>query len=135
MYMKDTAAAGENRMLDEFTLPAARDLGTAAPHVVVFGCPSAGALRGSDYDRELCERISEFTGAPTVSTIQAVRTAIERAAARRVGVVTPYVDELNDRIRASIEAGGVEVGRIAGLGLTDDFPNARVPPDRDKAVA
>lgn len=130
MYLEDTTAAGENRMLDEFTLPAARDLGTARPHVVVFGCTSAGALRGSDYDRELCERISELTGAPTVSTIQAVRAAIERAAARRVGVVTPYVDELNDRIRASIEADGVEVVRIAGLGMTENYEIARVPPER-----
>jgi maleate isomerase len=130
MYLEDTTAAGENRMLDEFTLPAARDLGTARPHVVVFGCTSAGALRGSDYDRELCERISELTGAPTISTIQSVRTAIERAAARRVGVVTPYVDELNDRIRASIEADGVEVVRIAGLGMTENYEIARVPHER-----
>lgn len=130
MYLEDTTAAGEYRMLDEFTLPAARDLGTARPHVVVFGCTSAGALRGSDYDRDLCERISELTGAPTVSTIQAVRTAIERASARRVGIVTPYVDELNDRIRASIEADGVEVVRIAGLGMTENYEIARVPADR-----
>jgi maleate isomerase len=135
MYLEDTTAAGEHRMLDEFTLPAARDLGTARPHVVVFGCTSAGALRGSDYDRQLCERISELTGAPTVSTIQAVRTAIERAAARRVGVVTPYVDELNDRIRASIEADGVEVVRIAGLGMTENYEIARVPADRITAFA
>ena len=46
-------------MLDEFALPAARDLGTARPDVVVFGCTSAGALRGNDYDAQLCERISE----------------------------------------------------------------------------
>jgi maleate isomerase len=127
MYMEDTTARGEYRMLDEFALPAARDLGTARPHVVVFGCTSAGALRGNDYDTALCERISELTGAPTVSTIQAVRTAIERSGARRVGIITPYVDELNDRIRASIEADGVEVVRIAGLQMTENFQIARVP--------
>ncbi len=135
MFMEDTTAAGEYRMLDEFTLPAARDLGTARPHVVVFGCTSAGALRGSDYDLQLCEQISALTGAPTVSTIQAVRTAIQRAEARRVGVVTPYVDELNDRIRASIEADGVEVVRIAGLGMTENYEIARVPADRITAFA
>jgi maleate isomerase len=127
MYMEDTTARGEYRMLDEFALPAARDLGTARPHVVVFGCTSAGALRGNDYDTALCERISELTGAPTVSTIQSVRTAIERSGARRVGIITPYVDELNDRIRASIEADGVEVVRIAGLQMTENFQIARVP--------
>ena len=127
MYMEDTTPAGENRMLDEFTLPAARDLGTARPHVVVFGCTSAGALRGNGYDTQLCEQISELAGAPVVSTIGSVRAAIEAAGASRIGVITPYVDELNERIKASIEADGVTVARIAGLGMTENFEIARVP--------
>ncbi|MHB1784977.1 MAG: maleate cis-trans isomerase family protein [Acidimicrobiales bacterium] len=130
MYMEDTTPEGENRMLDEFTMPAARDLGTAHPHVVVFGCTSAGALRGNDYDAELCRRITEVTGVPTVSTIDSVRMAIRRAGSRRVGIVSPYVTELNERIAASVEADGVEVVRIAGLGMTENFEIARVTPDR-----
>ena len=126
MFMEDTTAEGENRMLDEFALPAARDLGTARPHVVVFGCTSAGALRGNDYDTRLCERISEITGAPAVSTIASVRAAIEAAGATRIGVITPYVDELNEKIKASIEADGAGVARIAGLGMTENFAIARV---------
>lgn len=127
MYMEDTTEEGENRMLDEFALPAARDVGTARPDVVVFGCTSAGALRGNDYDTTLCERISEITGAPTVSTIQSVRWAIRASGARRVGVITPYVDLLNQRIKESIEADGVEVVSISGLGMTENFAIARVP--------
>ena len=127
MFMEDTTPEGENRMLDEFALPAARDLGTARPHVVVFGCTSAGALRGNDYDTALCQQISELTGAPAVSTIGAVREAIEAAGATRIGVITPYVDELNEKIRASIEADGVIVARVAGLGMTENFEIARVP--------
>lgn len=127
MFMEDTTAEGENRMLDEFALPAARDLGTARPDVVVFGCTSAGALRGNDYDTELCEQISALTGAPTVSTIRSVREAIAATGATRVGVITPYVDELNKQIKASIEADGVEVARIAGLGMTENFAIALVP--------
>src|ERR1700749_4224036 len=100
MFMEDTTPAGENRMLDEFALPAARDRGTARPDVVVFGCTSAGALRGNDYDTELCQQISALTGAPTVSTIRSVREAIEATGARRIGVITPYVDELNVKIKA-----------------------------------
>jgi len=130
MYMEDTTAEGENRMLDEFALPAARDIATARPHVVVFGCTSAGALRGNDYDTKLCGRISELTGVPTISTIDSVRLSIRRAGARRVGVVSPYVDELNERIAASVEADGVEVVRIAGLGMTENFEIARVAPER-----
>lgn len=129
MYMEDTTPAGENRMLDEFALPAARDLGTARPDVVVFGCTSAGALRGNDYDTALCQQISDVAGAPAVSTIASVRTAIEAAGGSRIGVITPYVDELNEKIKASIEADGPEVVRIEGLGITENFTIAEVSHD------
>ena len=135
MFMEDTTPAGENRMLDEFALPAARDLGTARPDVVVFGCTSAGALRGNDYDAELCRRIGELTGAPVVSTIGAVRTAIEESGAASVGVITPYVDELNEKIKASIEADGIDVAGIYGLGITDNFQIAEVGQDEIVAFA
>ena len=135
MYMEDTTPAGENRMLDEFALPAARDLGTARPDVVVFGCTSAGALRGNDYDAQLCQQISELTGAPVVSTIGAVRTAIEASGADSIGVITPYVDELNEKIKASIEADGIDVAAITGLGITDNFQIAEVSHDEIVAFA
>jgi maleate isomerase len=135
MYMEDTTPAGENRMLDEFALPAARDLGTARPDVVVFGCTSAGALRGNDYDAQLCERISELVGAPVVSTIGAVRAAIQASGAASIGVITPYVDELNEKIRASIEADGTHVAAITGLGITDNFEIAEVRHDEIVAFA
>ena len=127
MFMEDTTAAGEYRMLDEFALPAARDVGTARPDVIVFGCTSAGALRGNEYDADLCDRISQAAGAPAVSTIRSVREAIAASGAARVGVITPYVDELNEKIKASIEADGVQVVRIAGLGMTENFQIAQVP--------
>ncbi|MGH9292048.1 MAG: maleate cis-trans isomerase family protein [Acidimicrobiales bacterium] len=135
MYMEDTTPEGEGRMLDEFVMGPARDVGTARPHVVVFGCTSAGALRGNDYDAELCARISEVTGVPTMSTIGSVRAALASSGARRVGIVTPYVNELNSKIAASIEADGMEVVRIAGLGITENFAIARVEPDDIVAFA
>jgi maleate isomerase len=127
MYLEDTTPEGENRMLDEHVLPAARDLATARPDLIVFGCTSAGALRGNDYDAELCRRISDLSGVPTVSVIASVRRAIAASGARRVGVVTPYVDALNQRIKESVEADGVEVVGIAGLGISDNFEIAAVP--------
>ena len=129
MHMAETTAEAEARMLDDFALPAARDLGTARPDLVVFGCTSAGALRGSAYDAELCARISELAGAPAVSTIQSVREAIRSSGASVVGIVTPYVEELNEAIKASVEADGVGVARIAGMGITDNFAIAEVTPE------
>jgi maleate isomerase len=130
MYLEETTPEAESRMLDEHVLPAARDLATARPDLIVFGCTSAGALRGNQYDADLCRRISDLSGVPTVSVIASVRQAITASGARRVGVVTPYVDALNQRIRESVEADGVAVAGIAGLGISDNFEIATVPQER-----
>jgi maleate isomerase len=130
MYLEETTPEAESRMLDEHVLPAARDLATARPDLIVFGCTSAGALRGNQYDADLCRRISDLSGVPTVSVIASVRQAITASGARRVGVVTPYVDALNQRIRESVEADGVAVAGIAGLGISDNFEIAAVPQER-----
>ncbi len=129
MLVEDVTAAAEERMLDEFALPAARDLGTMNPHVVVFGCTTAGALRGSEYDRELCAKISEITGAPVVSTIQAVNQALAATGAKKVLILTPYVEELNQCIRRSIEETGLEVLAVFGLGMLSNPAVAEVNAD------
>lgn len=130
MYLEETTPEGESLMLDEHTMPAAKDLGTARPDLVVFGCTSAGALRGDEYDRDLCRRIAEVAGAEPVSTIASVREAIGRSGARRIGVIPPYVEALNERIRASLEADGLAVEAIHGLGITENVAIADVEPER-----
>ena len=136
MFMESTTPEGESLMLDEYTLPAARDVGTVRPDVIVFGCTSAGALRGKDYEGELCARIGKISGARPVSVIASVRAAIRRRGATRIGIVTPYVDSLNEKIRESVEEDeGVKVVGIFGLGITENFEIASVEPSRIVAFA
>jgi len=135
MYMESTTPEGEAIMLDRHTLPAARDVGTAKPDVVVFGCTSAGALRGNDYEGDLCRRIEEESGAPVISVISSVRRAIRERSVARIGVLTPYVDSLNAKIKTSLEADGVEVVAMRGLGITENFAIAEMEPGHIAAVA
>jgi acyl-CoA synthetase (AMP-forming)/AMP-acid ligase II len=58
MYLVETTPAGEAAMLDDHLPGAVRDLATARPDAVVFGCTSAGALRGNAYEAELVRRIA-----------------------------------------------------------------------------
>lgn len=127
MFMEEATVEGENAMLDDHTMPAAHALATARPDVVVFGCTSAGALRGNVYDARLVAAIGDTAAAPAVSVIRSVRTSIAATGARRIGVVTPYIDVLNDRIRASLEDDGLEVVDIVGLGMDENFAIAQVP--------
>jgi maleate isomerase len=130
MYLEETTPEGESVMLDEHLPRAIVDLATARPDVVVFGCTSGGALRGNQYEAELIERISDRTGAPTVSVAASVRRTINAQGPERVGVITPYVDSLNDKIRESLEADGVSVAGIHGLGIDENFAIAEVEPRR-----
>ena len=79
MRLPTTTPADEVRMLDAHVLPAAADLATIRPDVVVFSCTSAGALRGRDYEARLCEEIAQAANAPVVSTMRAVRDELARA--------------------------------------------------------
>jgi maleate isomerase len=129
MRLPTTTEADEIRMLDGHVLPAAADLGTMRPDVVVFSCTSAGALRGRDYETRLCRAIADTTGAPVVSTMDAVREALGRLAVRSVAVVTPYPESLTTPIRTGLEAEGLTVPVARGLGLTDSLDIATVTPD------
>jgi maleate isomerase len=135
MFLEETTPEAESDMLDYHVMPAARDVATARPDVLVFGCTSAGALRGNEADRELCARMAEETGTEVISTIASVRAALTRRRAGRIAVITPYVDALNDKIRESIEADGIEVAAIDGLGITENFAIAEVEPDEIVAFA
>ncbi|MFQ5802602.1 MAG: Asp/Glu racemase [Candidatus Methylomirabilales bacterium] len=128
MYLESTTVQGEELMLEVHAIPAAKILATAKPDVVVFGCTSAGALRGSAYDDELCQRISEVTGGRTISVIESVRRKLKATRTTKVAVLTPYVDELNRRIKASVEADGIEVVAIHGMGISINFDLALVQP-------
>jgi maleate isomerase len=130
MYLEETTPRGESAMLDDYLPAAINDLRSARPDVMVFGCTSAGALRGNDYEAQLIDRIARETAAETFSVSASVRRTIRAAGARRVGVITPYVDSLNDKIRESLQDDGFEVVAIHGFGITDNFTIAEVEPER-----
>ena len=80
----------EELMLDVYLPECARQIGTLRPDVVVFGCTSAGALRGPAYERELAEELSRTTGAPTITIMGAVVEELRRLKVNSVAVLTPY---------------------------------------------
>ena len=98
--------------------------------MVVFACTSAGALRGNAFEADLIDRLSAKMGAETISVAAAVRRVLATRGARRVGVVTPYIESLNERIASSLESGGCDVTAIHGLGITENFAIAAVEPER-----
>jgi maleate isomerase len=118
MFLDDASTRCQEQMLDRFLMAAASALGTVRPDIVVFDSANAVELRGKEYERRLGERIGEVTGAITISVRGAVIEALRAARASGVAVVTPGADHPNRRMRADLEAEGMTVTALHGMGLS-----------------
>src|SRR6267143_6696408 len=74
----------------------ARLLGTAKVELVILAQTSA-SLFADDYDEVVTRRMSAGAGVPAVTSAQAVGRAVRALGARRIAVVSPYSDEVNQR--------------------------------------
>jgi len=128
MFLAETTADAERRMIYDHVPIAVTDLATLRPHVVAFACTSAAAVLGADGEAALIANIARETGASVVSTNNAVGKAIEALGRKRVALLTPYVAELNQAIRAGLERRGLTVVHLAGLGITNNFGIGNVTP-------
>jgi maleate isomerase len=99
---------------------AAERLAWARPAVIAFACTTGSLLKGPGWDKVLRDRIEARTGIAATTTSTAVLAAFEAFGVRRLGIATPYLDELNRRERDFFEALGYEVRGIRGLGIRDD---------------
>lgn len=89
-------------------LEAARRLNDARMDVIAWNGTAAGWL-GFDADRALCEEITVATGVPATTSVLALNEVLERTGVRRLGLVTPYLDDVQARIVENYGAAGVEV--------------------------
>src|SRR5262249_32049519 len=106
-------------------LAAAELLADARVGAIVWIGTSGGWL-GLDADRELCRAIEGRTGiAATTSTL----ALVDAVGGKRLGLVTPYEDEVQARIVATLAGAGIEVVAERPLGLSENHAFAAVAPD------
>ena len=134
MYLVDCTRDAERRMIEDFAPQAADDLGTLNPDLLVFGCTSAGSLFGLDYDAKVCRELGERAGCRGLGVISAVADALERQAARRLAVITPYNEDLTQSVAAAV-AKGREIVCAHGMGIEDNVALADPTPAQIVAFA
>jgi maleate isomerase len=88
---------------------AARDLAFAEPDVIVYACTSGSFLEGPAEAEALASRIKAATGIAAITTSAAVIAALRALGARRVFMITPYTDDVNDVEAAFLLQCGVTV--------------------------
>jgi maleate isomerase len=84
---------------------AASRLGDARVDANVWSGTS-GAGQGLDADRRLCAAVTEATGAPATTSTLALLDALEVAGAHRVGLITPYPDDMHDTVASTLSRAG-----------------------------
>lgn len=82
---------------------------------LAYGCTAASFLSGAQGDADLCQELTQLIGKPVVTTASAMVKALQAQGARRIGLVTPYHDEVNDQLKRFLADGGIEVASFDSL--------------------
>ena len=109
------------RMIGAATL-----LSHARPGVISWNGTKGGAL-GFDVDHALCAEITAATGLPTSTSALAILAALEKLAARRIALVTPYDDAYQAKCIAAFAGKGFEIVAERHAGLIDNFSYGLIP--------
>ncbi len=91
---------------------AADRLRAVTPQAAAYVDTSISFVRGPGGDLDIANRIAGFLHCPTIVTSSAVVRACDALGVRRLGVITVYADEVNDRLRAFFEPQGVAIVRM-----------------------
>jgi maleate isomerase len=122
------------RAMNAETERATTELADLRPDVVATACLVAIMAQGPKHHcaveaeiESILER--EHAPAPAVSSAGALVDALHALGARRIAMVTPYLEELTRLVAGYIEDAGIEVGDAISLEVSDNRAVAALEPD------
>lgn len=101
-------------------LQAASLLADARCRTIAWNGTAAGWL-GFDADDALCQAIEATTGAKAATSVLALNEALTLTGVRRLGIVSPYTPDVQERIIANYAARGIQVVSEVHWNLADNF--------------
>lgn len=118
---------------DSEILRAAELLAHAKVDVIAWNGTSSGWL-GFEADHRLCARITEATGIPSTTSMLALNDILAATRVKRLGFVTPYLDDVQARIIANYAQLGYACAAERHLNQQDNFSFAEVPAETAAAM-
>ena len=110
---------------DSEILRAAELLSHAKLHCIGWNGTSASWL-GFERDERLCERITQATGIAACTSVLALNEIFRATGVKRFGLVTPYLDEVQQAIVGNYREAGFECVAERHLGIQDNFTFSEV---------
>lgn len=135
--LRVTEISLETTALGQFTLEpflACADLlADARMHAIAWNGTSA-AWKGFDQDTALCEAIKGRYGVPATASMAAINAVFEATGARRIGLVTPYLDDVQARIIENYTNAGYTIAAECHLGEKENFAFSEIEPETIAAM-
>ena len=97
----------------------AKAFGEEPVDLVVYGCTAAGILAGPERDAAIAASLSKITGRPVVTTASAMVESLREEGAGDIALVTPYSDEVNDRLKAFLAHADIRVRNMRSFGAAN----------------
>jgi maleate isomerase len=113
---------------------AAELAGDVEPALIVFHCTAVSTF-SSELETSILERIRTATGRAVTATSEAIVAALRTLGARRIVMLSPYIDEINRRETAYFTERGFEVLGCAGLDRATPQEMMAVTPEEWLAMA
>lgn len=115
-------------------LDAAELLSHAKMSTICWNGTSSGWL-GFEADRALCRRIEDKTRIAACTSVLALNEIFELKDITRFGLITPYTDDVQEKIVANYAGAGFECVAERHLRKRDNFSFSEVPADTLRAMA
>jgi maleate isomerase len=110
-------------------LQAASLLADAHVDAIAWSGTAAGWM-GFEHDETLCRLITERTGVPATSSVLALNELLQRMRLSSMSLVTPYLDDVQQRIVDNYRAIGVACPSERHRGIEVNFDFADVTPQQ-----
>jgi maleate isomerase len=128
IYLEQVTREAEEFMLKEELPRALRLIKTTDPHVIVFGCTSAGSLGGLDHDASVARMIEQQTATQAVTVIGSLVEQLRAIQPQNVAVFTPYDEDLTWSVAQCVVEAGYTLVKAAGMGIVSNRDIGRVTP-------
>jgi maleate isomerase len=101
---------------------------------IIYACTSGTIAIGVDRIAELVHEVRP--GVAVINPVTAALSAFQRFGAKRISILTPYTEAVNQEIAKFFTSQGHEVLTIAGFGFEDDTAMTYITPQdiRDAAI-
>jgi len=110
-WTNDSYETGLNRVEE-----CAKELGRRDCDFIIHAGVPLVVSKGVGFEKEIIRKISAITRTPATTSIQAAIEALQALSIHRVGVVSPYPQELNQALEAFLSQCGFRVGSMISLG-------------------